>query len=131
MGRSPIKTSPSPTFSLLMTILETEPMELSNTVATSPSQLIIEAGRTERQYWRDLWRYRELFYVLAWRDISVRYKQTAIGVLWAILQPLLTTIVLTVTFSRIAHMPSLSGAPYALIVFSGNLAWQFFSMSLA
>ena len=95
------------------------------------SQLIIEAGRSERQYWRDLWRYRELFYVLAWRDISVRYKQTAIGVLWAILQPLMSTVVLTVIFSRVAHLSSEGDAPYALMVFAANLPWQFFSTSLS
>jgi homopolymeric O-antigen transport system permease protein len=95
MGRTPIKTSPSPTFSLLMTILETESMDLSSTVAISPSQLLIEAGRTERQYGRDLWRYRELFFFLAWRDLLVRYKQTVVGVSWSIIQPLLTMPILT------------------------------------
>src|SRR5688572_6962018 len=68
--------------------------------------LTLEAGRTERNYWRDLWRYRELFYVLAWRDVSVRYKQTAIGVLWALLQPFLTMLVFTMVFGRLARLPS-------------------------
>jgi len=94
------------------------------------SQLIIEAGRTEGQYWRDLWRYRELFYVLAWRDIAIRYKQTAIGILWAILQPLLTSIVLTVIFGKIAGMSSIPGVPYFLLVFVGTMPWQFFANSL-
>ena len=63
-------------------------------------ELIIEAGRTERHYWRDLWRYRELFYFLAWRDILIRYKQTVVGVSWSVIRPLLTIAVLTVVFGR-------------------------------
>lgn len=93
-------------------------------------QVIIEAGRTEGQYWRDLWRYRELFYVLAWRDIAVRYRQTAIGVLWALLQPFLTSIILMVIFYKVARVPSLPGVPDFLIVFSANMPWQFFANSL-
>lgn len=93
--------------------------------------LIIAPGLAERHYWRDLWRYRELFYVLAWRDISVRYKQTIIGVLWVLLRPLLTMLVFTLVFSRIAKLPSEGTAPYALMVFAGLLPWQFFSTSLA
>ena len=93
-------------------------------------ELVIEAGRTESQYWRDLWRYRELFYFLAWRDILVRYKQTAIGVLWALLRPLLTMIVFTVVFGRIAKLPS-NGIPYPILVFAAMLPWQFFSNSLS
>jgi lipopolysaccharide transport system permease protein len=69
-------------------------------------ELIIEAGRTERNYWRDLFRYRELFYFLAWRDVLVRYKQTVIGILWAVLRPLLTTVVFVFVFSRIAKLPT-------------------------
>jgi len=95
------------------------------------ARLIIEPGRIEREYWRDLWRYRELFYVLAWRDVSVRYKQTVIGVLWALLQPLLTMIVFTVIFNRIAKMPAQEGIPYPLLVLAGTLPWQFFSTALA
>lgn len=90
------------------------------------NELIIEAGRTERHYWRDLWRYRELFYFLAWRDILVRYKQTAIGVLWALIRPLLTMIVFTVVFGKLAKMPS-EGVPYPVLVFTAMLPWQFFS----
>ncbi|MFN8625582.1 MAG: ABC transporter permease [Candidatus Binatia bacterium] len=93
--------------------------------------LIIEPGRTERQYWRDLWNYRELFYILAWRDISVRYKQTVIGVLWALLQPLLTMIVMTVIFGKVAQLPAPSAVPYAVMVFAAMLPWQFFSTSLS
>jgi lipopolysaccharide transport system permease protein len=94
------------------------------------SRLIIESGHTERQYWRDLWRYRELFYVLAWRDISVRYKQTVVGVLWAVIQPLVITLIFTFVFGRLAQMPS-DGVPYALWVFAATLPWQFFAASLA
>src|SRR5580693_177373 len=93
-------------------------------------ELIIEPGRTEKNYWRDLWRYRELFYILAWRDISVRYKQTAIGVIWAILRPFLAMIIFTVVFGRIAKLPS-NGIPYPILVFAAMLPWQFFSTALS
>lgn len=93
-------------------------------------ELIIEAGRTERQYWQDIWRYRELFYFLAWRDILVRYKQTAIGIAWALIRPFLTMVVFTVVFGNLAKLPS-QGAPYPLLVFAAMLPWQFFANSLA
>ncbi len=93
--------------------------------------LIIEPGRSEKNYWRDLWRYRELFLILAWRDISVRYKQTIIGVAWAILRPLLTMVVFTVIFGRIARLPSEGDAPYALLVFAAMLPWSLFATSLS
>jgi lipopolysaccharide transport system permease protein len=92
-------------------------------------ELLIEPGRTEKNYWSDLWRYRELFYILAWRDISVRYKQTAIGVAWAILRPFLAMLIFTVVFGRIAKMPS-NGIPYPILVFAAMLPWQFFSTAL-
>src|SRR5260370_22891487 len=92
-------------------------------------ELIIEAGRTERNYWRDLFRYRELFYFLAWRDILVRYKQTVIGVLWAVLRPILTTVVFAFVFGKLAKMPS-EGVPYVVLVFAGMLPWQFFASAL-
>jgi lipopolysaccharide transport system permease protein len=95
-----------------------------------PSELVIEAGRTERQYWNDLWRYRELFYFLAWRDILVRYKQTAIGVAWALIRPFLTMVVFTVVFGRLAGLDS-EGVPYPILVYAGMLPWQFFSGSLS
>ncbi len=95
------------------------------------SILILEPGRSEKNYWADLWRYRELFVVLAWRDISVRYKQTVIGILWAIIRPLLTMIVFTVIFGRIAKLPSEGGAPYALMVFAAMLPWSLFSNALS
>ena len=93
--------------------------------------LILEPGRTEKNYWADLWRYRELFIVLAWRDISVRYKQTIIGVAWAIIRPFLTMIVFTVIFGRLAKLPSDGNAPYALMVFAAMLPWSLFSTSLS
>lgn len=89
-------------------------------------EITIEAGRAERQYWQDLWRYRELFYFLAWRDILVRYKQTVIGVTWAVIRPLLTMLVLTFIFGKLAKMPS-NGVPYPILVFCGMLPWQFFA----
>jgi lipopolysaccharide transport system permease protein len=92
--------------------------------------LIIEAGRTESQYWRDLWRYRELFVFLAWRDLLVRYKQTVVGVAWSLIRPLLTMLVLTFVFGKIGQLPS-GGAPYPLLVFCGMLPWQFFSTALS
>src|SRR5438093_10497053 len=99
--------------------------------ATSPTQdtIVIEAGRTEKNYWTDLWRYRELFLILSWRDISVRYKQTIIGVAWAVIRPFLTMVVFTVIFGRIARLPS-SGAPYALMVFAAMLPWSLVSTAL-
>jgi len=93
-------------------------------------ELIIEAGRTESQYWKDLWRYRELFYFLAWRDIIVRYKQTAIGIAWALIRPFLTMVVFTIVFGNLAKLPS-EGVPYPILVFSAMLPWQFFASALA
>jgi lipopolysaccharide transport system permease protein len=96
----------------------------------SNTELIIEAGRTEQQYWKDLWRYRELLYFLAWRDILVRYKQTAIGLLWALIRPFLTMVVFTVVFGNLAKLPS-GGVPYPILVFSALLPWQFFASALS
>ncbi len=94
-------------------------------------ELVLEAGRSEKHYWLDLWRYRELFSVLAWRDVSVRYKQTVIGVAWAVVRPFVTMIVFTVVFNRIAQLPSDGTTPYSLMVFAGMLPWTFFSTALA
>jgi lipopolysaccharide transport system permease protein len=91
----------------------------------------LEAGRTEKHYWLDLWRYRELFVILAWRDVAVRYKQTIVGVAWSLLQPFLTMIVMTIVFGKLASLHSEGTAPYAIMVFSGMLPWQFFANSLA
>jgi lipopolysaccharide transport system permease protein len=93
--------------------------------------VVIEPGCLEKNYWADLWRYRELFLILAWRDLSVRYKQTVIGILWAILRPLLTMIVFTIVFGRIAQLPSDGSAPYPLLVFAAMLPWFLFSNSLS
>lgn len=90
--------------------------------------LIIEPGRSERNYWNDLWRFRELFFFMAWRDILVRYKQTAIGLSWSIIRPVLTMIVFTVVFGRLAKLPS-EGVPYPILVYAALLPWQFFSTS--
>jgi lipopolysaccharide transport system permease protein len=94
-------------------------------------QIVLEPGRVEKNYWRDLWRYRELFQVLAWRDVAVRYKQTIIGVVWAVLRPVLTMLIFTVIFARIAKLPSEGSAPYALMVLAGMLPWTFFSTALS
>jgi len=92
--------------------------------------LVLESGKTERHYWRDLWRYRELFYFLAWKDLLVRYKQTVIGVAWAVARPLLTMLVFTFVFSRLAKLPS-DGVPYPVLVFAAMLPWQFFSSAFS
>lgn len=105
-------------------------MAKSNSLALE-HVLILEPGRADHYYWRDLWRYRELFFILAWRDISVRYKQTVIGVLWAILRPFLTMIVFTVIFGRLAGLHSDGSAPYSLMVFAGMLPWTLFATSLS
>lgn len=93
-------------------------------------ELVIKAGRSERQYWQDLWNYRELFYFLAWRDILVRYKQTAIGITWALIRPFLTMVIFTIVFGQLAKLPS-EGAPYPILVFSAMLPWQFFASALS
>jgi lipopolysaccharide transport system permease protein len=93
-------------------------------------ELVIEAGRSEAHYWRDLWRFRELFGFLAWRDILVRYKQTAIGVAWAVIRPLLTILVGTGIFGSLAQLPA-DGVPYAVMVCAGTLPWYFFSSALS
>jgi lipopolysaccharide transport system permease protein len=92
--------------------------------------LVLEPGRAERHYWRDLWAYRELFAILAWRDVAVRYKQTVIGIAWAVVRPLLTMVVFTVVFGRLAKLPSEGGAPYPVMVFAGMLPWFLFSTIL-
>jgi lipopolysaccharide transport system permease protein len=94
-------------------------------------EIIIEAGRAERHYWRGLWQYRELFRVLAWRDISVRYKQTVIGAAWALIRPFLTMVAFTIIFGKLAGLPSEGTVPYAIMVFAGMLPWTFFSSALS
>src|SRR5215467_16161759 len=100
---------------------------VSGSVESERFDLLIEAGRGEKNYWRDLWRYRELFYFLAWRDILVRYKQTVIGIAWAVIRPLLTMLVFTLVFNKIAHLPSPLSVPYPLLVMAAMLPWQFFA----
>jgi lipopolysaccharide transport system permease protein len=94
-------------------------------------ELVIEPGRMESQYWKDVWRYRQLFYFLAWRDLLVRYKQTVIGVAWAVVRPVLAMVVFTVVFGRIAGLPSEGTAPYSVLVYAAMLPWQFFATSLS
>lgn len=103
---------------------------MSEKITASQPELLIEAGRTEKQYWKDLWLYRELFYFLAWRDILVRYKQTIIGMGWALIRPFLTMVVFTVVFGNLAKLPS-EGAPYSILVFAAMLPWQFFANALS
>jgi lipopolysaccharide transport system permease protein len=95
-------------------------------VPNTPYLLVIEADRAGRYYWRDIWAYRELFAILAWRDVAVRYKQTVIGVAWAIVRPFLAMVVFTVVFGRVAGLPSEGGAPYPIMVFAGMLPWFLF-----
>ncbi len=101
----------------------------ADTPTAAPPELVLEAGRAEAHYWRDLWRYRELLGFLAWRDIKVRYKQTALGAAWALLQPAVTLVVFTFVFERLAKMPS-GSVPYPLMVMAGLLPWQLFANAL-
>src|SRR3954451_16436368 len=94
------------------------------------TDITIRADNVERQYWTDIWRYRELFFFLAWRDILVRYKQTVIGIAWSVLRPLLTMVVFTIVFGRLAKLPS-NGVPYPIMVYAAMLPWQFFANSLS
>jgi lipopolysaccharide transport system permease protein len=103
---------------------------MTKIISLEVEELTIEAGRTERQYWRDLWRYRELFYFLAWRDLLVRYKQTVVGVLWALIKPILTIVVLTVAFGKFAKISS-EGVPFPLMVCCGTLPWLFFTSAIS
>ena len=98
---------------------------------TSDRVIVLEAGRAELNYWADIWHYRELFSILAWRDVSVRYKQTVIGVAWAVVRPLLTMVVFTIIFGKVAKLPSDGAAPYAALVFAGLLPWFLFSSILS
>jgi lipopolysaccharide transport system permease protein len=92
--------------------------------------LVLEPGRAELHYWRDIWAYRELFFILAWRDVAVRYKQTVIGVAWAVVRPFLTMVIFTIIFSRLAKLPSEGDAPYPIMVYAGMLPWFLFSTIL-
>jgi lipopolysaccharide transport system permease protein len=105
--------------------------EMQTRTALMRKQIILEPNRRDREYWVDLWQYRELFRILAWRDLSVRYKQTVVGTSWALIRPLLTMSVFTIIFGHLAHLPSDGSAPYALMVLAGMLPWTFFSSGLA
>lgn len=95
--------------------------------------LVIGKGHAAKNYWKDIWRYRELFYILSWRDVKVRYKQTVVGAAWSIIRPLLTTLIFYVVFNRVARLqnPVHSDTPYMLLIFAGMLPWQFFSNAVS
>jgi len=126
-------TQDAPTLTLNPTMVineESKGTALPDSSESAPTEeLLIGPSGVEKQYWRDLWRYRELFYFLAWRDLAVRYKQTVVGVSWSLVRPLLTMVVLTFVFGKLGKMPS-GGVPYALLVFSGMLPWQFFATAM-
>jgi lipopolysaccharide transport system permease protein len=110
----------------------TTPMMVRDNVGPARERvLVLEAGRAERNYWRDLWSYRELFGILAWRDVAIRYKQTVIGIAWAVVRPLLTMVIFTIIFGRLAHLPSDGAVPYPVLVFAGMLPWLLFSTILS
>jgi lipopolysaccharide transport system permease protein len=96
-----------------------------------PRVLVLEPGRAERHYWRDLWTYRELFAILAWRDVAIRYKQTVIGIVWALIRPFITMVIFTIVFGRLANLPSDGATPYPLLVFAGMLPWSLLSTILS
>jgi lipopolysaccharide transport system permease protein len=102
-----------------------EPSDLSR------RELVIEAGSSPKKYASEVWQYRSLLFMLSWRDIKVRFKQTSIGAAWALLRPLLTLTILTFVFSKVARLPSEGSAPYVLLVLSGLLPWQFFAAGLS
>jgi lipopolysaccharide transport system permease protein len=108
----------------------TSDRDVPRAIFAEPTELVVQAGKTSGLFWRDLWRYRELFYILAWRDLKVRYKQTAIGVAWALIRPLLTMVIFTVIFGKLANLPSPHGVPYPLLVLAGMLPWQFFATAI-
>jgi lipopolysaccharide transport system permease protein len=97
--------------------------------SAAPPELVLEAGRADAHYWHDLWRYRELFIFLTWRDLLVRYKQTVVGVAWALLQPALTTAVFCV-FGALLKIPT-HGIPRPVLILAAQLPWQFFASSLS
>lgn len=94
------------------------------------NEIVIEKGKAERHYWRDVWHYHELLYFLAWRDIKVRYKQAALGIAWAVIQPAVQTVLLTFVFGKLAKMPS-GNVPYPMLVLAGILPWQLFSSAFS
>jgi lipopolysaccharide transport system permease protein len=126
-----MKDSTSPASITAESALTTDlPLPFNKETQTEDFDVWLKAGQGEKHYWLDLWRYRELFFVLAWRDVAVRYKQTIVGVAWSLLQPFLVMIIMTVVFGRLAGLHSDGSVPYAIMVFSGMLPWQFFANSL-
>ena len=123
------QNEPKPSLNSTLIIDDKDAPPLPSTGQAATEELLIGPTGVESQYWRDLWRYRELFYFLAWRDLAVRYKQTVVGVSWSLIRPLLTMVVLTFVFGKLGKMPS-GGVPYALLVFSGMLPWQFFATAM-
>lgn len=93
-------------------------------------KLVISANQSNKNYWKDMWQYKSLFYFLSWRDITVRYKQTALGVAWSILQPLLAMLIFVLVFEKVAKLPSVDNTPYALMVFAALIPWQFFANAI-
>jgi lipopolysaccharide transport system permease protein len=100
-------------------------------MSSNTTETVIQRGRIEKNYWRDIWLFRDLFYILSWRDLKVRYKQTVIGVVWSILRPLLTMLIFTFIFGRVAGLPSDGSTPYSILVFAAMLPWQFFSNAVS
>ena len=114
-----------------MTVVAADVKAAAERATGRRSVTVLEPGRADRNYWRDLWTYRELFAILAWRDVAVRYKQTVVGVAWAALRPFLTMVILTVVFSKVAKLPAPGHTPYAIMVFAGLLPWMLFSTILS
>ena len=98
--------------------------------STRFTPIVITPDLPSNLYWQDLWRYRELFFILAWRDVAIRYKQAILGIAWALIRPFLTMVVFSVIFGKLAMLPSQGNAPYAILVFAGLLPWQFFSTAI-
>ena len=112
-------------------MFSTKASQKSATHTAAQRITVLEAGRSEKNYWQDLWHYRELFAILAWRDVAVRYKQTVIGLAWALIRPFLTMVVFTFIFGHLAKLPSDGSVPYPILVFTGMLPWFLFSSILS
>lgn len=100
-------------------------------MGTENWDIVIDAENAHRQFWKDLWNYRELFYFMSWRDILVRYKQTVVGIAWSVIRPFLTMVIFTIVFGKLAKLPSDGDVPYPILVYAALLPWQFFANSLA
>lgn len=104
---------------------------MSGEATPGSHRIVIEAGSADRHYWRDLLRYRELLFLLAWRDVTVKYKQTVIGASWAILKPVATMLILVLVFGKVAKLPTPDNIPYPILVLTGMLAWQLFAAGIS